>query len=67
VEQLSRNDFCPTAATASISTQAQIVEIADRLEAVRKEVLTIVRASEEREWHKTSMPRVICSLPVRQT
>jgi hypothetical protein len=32
-----------------IFTQAQIKQIADQLEAVRKEVLTTVRAAEERE------------------
>jgi len=49
VEQLSRNDFVNILQQRGIFTQAQIQQIADQLEGVRKEVLTTVRAAEERE------------------
>ena len=49
LEQLSKNDFVQLLQQRGILTQAQIQEIADRLEAIRKEVLTTVRAAEERE------------------
>ncbi len=49
VEQLSRNDFVGILQQRGIFTQAQIQQIADQLEGVRKEVLTTVRAAEERE------------------
>jgi nucleoid DNA-binding protein len=49
LEQLSRNDFAQLLQQRGILTQTQINTIADRLEAVRQEVLTTVRAVEERE------------------
>jgi len=49
LEQLSRNDFAQLLQQRGILTQDQINAIADRLEAVRQEVLTTVRAAEERE------------------
>lgn len=49
VEQLSINDFGGILQQRGIFTQAQIHRIADQLESVRKDVLTTVRAAEERE------------------
>ncbi len=49
LEQLSRNDFVQLLQQRGILTQAQIASIAERLESIRTEVLTIVRAQEERE------------------
>jgi hypothetical protein len=49
LEQLSKNDFVQLLQQRGLLTQAQIQEITDRLERIRLEVLTTVRASEERE------------------
>lgn len=49
LEQLSRNDFVQLLQQRGILTIAQINNIADRLEAIRQEVLTTVRAVEEKE------------------
>ncbi len=49
LEQISRNDFVQLLQQRGILTQAQIASIADRLELIRTDVLTTVRAQEERE------------------
>jgi hypothetical protein len=49
LEQLSRNDFVNLLQQRGLLTQTQIASIADRLEAVRKEVLATVTAAEEKE------------------
>ena len=49
LEQLSRNDFVQLLGQRGILTQDQINQISDRLETIRQEVLTEVRAAEERE------------------
>jgi hypothetical protein len=49
LEQLSRNDFADILQQRGVFTQAQIGQIADQLETIRKDVLTTVRAAEERE------------------
>ncbi|MCC5668603.1 MFS transporter [Nostoc sp. CHAB 5784] len=49
LERLSRNDFANILQQRGLLTQAQIQRIADQLEAVRKDVLVIVRGIEERE------------------
>lgn len=49
LEQLSRQTFAQLLQQRGVLTQAKIAEIADQLESVRKEVLTTVRAEEERE------------------
>lgn len=49
LEQISRNDFGQLLQQRGILTQAQIASIADRLELIRQDVLTTVRAQEERE------------------
>ena len=49
LEQISRNDFVHLLQQRGILTQAQIATIADRLESIRTEVLTTVKAQEERE------------------
>ncbi|MUL36638.1 hypothetical protein [Gloeocapsopsis dulcis] len=49
IEQISRQDFADLLQQRGVFTQAKIQEIADQLESIRQEVLTIVRAEEERE------------------
>ncbi|RCJ19588.1 hypothetical protein A6770_05445 [Nostoc minutum NIES-26] len=49
LDRLSRNDFVKILQERGLLTQAQIQRIADRLEAVRQEVLVTVTAAEERE------------------
>ncbi|PPS39175.1 hypothetical protein [Chroococcidiopsis sp. TS-821] len=49
LEQISRKDFADLLQQRGVFTQAKIQEIADQLESIRQEVLTIVRAEEERE------------------
>ncbi|MBD2356977.1 MFS transporter [Tolypothrix sp. FACHB-123] len=49
LERLSRNDFVNILQQRGLLTQGQIQRIADRLEAVRQEVLVTVTAVEERE------------------
>ncbi|MDZ8185616.1 MAG: MFS transporter [Nostoc sp. ChiSLP02] len=49
LERLSRNDFVNILQQRGLLTQSQIQRIADRLETVRKDVLVIVTAEEERE------------------
>ncbi|BAY61053.1 hypothetical protein NIES22_11140 [Calothrix brevissima NIES-22] len=49
LERLSRNDFVNILQNRGLLTQGQIQLIADRLEAVRQEVLVTVTAVEERE------------------
>ncbi len=58
VEQLSRNDFVQLLQQRGVLTQAQIAEIADRLEAIRKEVLVSVKAAEEKEAAQDLQRRV---------
>lgn len=49
LNRLSRNDFVKILQERGLLTQAQIQRIADRLEAVRQEVLVTVTAAEERD------------------
>ncbi|OKH29151.1 hypothetical protein [Chroogloeocystis siderophila] len=49
LEQISRQDFADLLQQRGVFTQAKIQEIADQLESIRQEVLTVVRAEEERE------------------
>ncbi|MES1024310.1 MFS transporter [Gloeocapsa sp. BRSZ] len=49
LEQISRQDFTDLLQQRGVFTQAKIQEIADQLESIRQEVLTVVRAEEERE------------------
>jgi nucleoid DNA-binding protein len=49
IEQISRQDFADLLQQRGVFTQAKIQETADQLESIRQEVLTIVRAEEERE------------------
>ncbi|WGV25243.1 MFS transporter [Halotia branconii] len=49
LERLSRNDFAKTLQQRGLLTQGQIQRITERLEIVRKEVLVLVTAEEERE------------------
>jgi len=49
LEQLSRNDFVQLLQQRGILTQTQIASIADRLESIRTEVLTLSRGQEEKE------------------
>ncbi|AFZ30727.1 hypothetical protein Glo7428_2206 [Gloeocapsa sp. PCC 7428] len=49
LEQISRQDFVDLLQQRGVFTQAKIQEIADQLESIRQEVLTVVRAEEERE------------------
>ncbi len=49
LERLSRNDFVNILQQRGLLTQGQIQRIADRLEAVRQDVLVTVTAVEERE------------------
>ncbi|MBH8571488.1 MFS transporter [Nostocaceae cyanobacterium CENA369] len=49
LNRLSRNDFVRILQERGLLTQAQIQRIADRLEAVRQEVLVTVTAAEERD------------------
>ncbi len=58
VEQLSRQDFVNILQQRGIFTQAQIGQIADRLEEVRQEVLTTVKAAEAREAAQDLQRRV---------
>lgn len=58
LEQLSRNDFVQLLGQRGILTQAQINNIADQLETIRGEVLTTVRAAEEKEAGQELQRRV---------
>lgn len=58
LEQLSRNDFVQLLGQRGILTQAQINNIADQLEAIRRDVLTTVRAAEEKEAAQELQRRV---------
>jgi nucleoid DNA-binding protein len=49
LEKMSRSDFAKTLQQRGLLTQRQIQQIANQLEAVRREVLVIVTADEERE------------------
>ncbi len=49
LERLSRNDFAKILQQRGLLTQGQIQRITDKLEIVRKEVLVLVTAEEERE------------------
>lgn len=58
LEQLSRNDFVQLLQQRGILTQKQIQGIADQLEGIRQEVLTTVRATEEKEAAQELQRRV---------
>ncbi len=49
LEKMSRSDFAKTLQQRGLLTQRQIQQIVNQLEAVRREVLVIVTADEERE------------------
>ncbi len=49
LEQLSKNDFVQLLQQRGVLTQEQIQVIADQLEGIRQEVLTTVKAAEEKE------------------
>lgn len=49
IEQLSRNDFGQLLQQRGVLTQAKIIEIADRLEVIRADVLSTVKAAEATE------------------
>ncbi len=49
MEQLSRSQFADMLASRGVFTQAKIQQVADRLEAVRQDVLNRAAAAEERE------------------
>ncbi|WP_414575014.1 MFS transporter [Anabaena sp. CCY 9402-a] len=58
LERLSRKDFVNILQDRGLLTQTQIQHIADRLEAVRQEVLVIVTAEAEREISQDLQRRV---------
>ena len=58
LEQISRNDFVNLLQQRGLLTQTQIASIADRLEAVRKEVLVTVTTAEEKERAQDVQRRV---------
>ena len=58
IEQLSRNDFVQLLQQRGVLTQAKIAELADRLEEIRSDVLTTVKASEAREASQDLQRRV---------
>ncbi|AFY46954.1 hypothetical protein Nos7524_1060 [Nostoc sp. PCC 7524] len=58
LERISRSDFVNILQNRGLLTQAQIQHIADRLEAVRQEVLLLVTAEEEREIDQDLQRRV---------
>ncbi|UKO98580.1 MFS transporter [Nostoc sp. UHCC 0870] len=58
LERLSRKDFVNILQDRGLLTQTQIQHIADRLEAVRQEVLVIVTAETEREISQDLQRRV---------
>ena len=58
LEQLSRQDFANNLQQRGLLTQAEIQRIADQLEAVRQEVLTLVSDAEAREIAQDLQRRV---------
>jgi nucleoid DNA-binding protein len=58
LERISHSDFVNILQSRGLLTQAQIQHIADRLEAVRQEVLLLVTAEEEREIAQDLQRRV---------
>ncbi len=58
LERLSRNDFVNILQQRGLLTQTQIQRIADRLEAVRQDVLVTVTAVEEKEIQQDLQRRV---------
>ena len=58
LEQISRDDFVNLLQQRGLLTQTQIASIADRLEAVRKEVLVTVTTAEEKEKAQDVQRRV---------
>ncbi|MBD1920922.1 MFS transporter [Microcoleus sp. FACHB-831] len=69
IEQLKRSDFVDLLQQRGIFTQAKINEIADRLEAVRQDVLATVRQAEEEEKISTlrkSVENYLRYTPVEQ-
>ncbi|WP_066383615.1 MULTISPECIES: hypothetical protein [unclassified Anabaena] len=58
LERISRSDFVNILQSRGLLTQAQIQRIADRLEAVRQEVIVMVTAEEEREISQDLQRRI---------
>jgi len=58
VEQLNRGDFVNLLQQRGLFTQAEIATISDRLERIRQDVLTALRAEEERENSQALQRRV---------